>query len=1365
MKKKFGEWYLGLDIGTNSVGWCVTDPEYHVLKLNGKSLWGIRLFEEAQPAADRRAHRTARRRLHRRTVRIQQLQELFASAIQEVDPSFYQRLKESALYVEDRTIKQPNTLFCDEGFTDADFYKAYPTVYHLRAKLATETEPVDVRLLYLAIHHMMKHRGHFLFAGNNVEDVNSFGVVYGEFVEYLLENFDLDFEVSDELSLEGLLKEKQNRSNKKRRLQELYALEKDDKQRKAICGLMAGTSEKLSDIFDDKSMDELEVSKVCFADASYEDNRDSLEAVLFEKIELLDKVKAIYDWALLADILQGQQFLSCAKVTIYEQHKADLELLKKMIKQYCPEQFEEMFRVVKKERANYCAYVGLNKKNGKKQYIEKHCTQDEFCKYVKKIFEAVNAEDAELQEMLRRVEDNTFMPKQVTKSNSVIPYQVHLAELTSILKNAETYHPFLLEKDEGGRTVSKRIEMLFKFRIPYYVGPLNDAHREKDPITGTGGNSWIVKRSQEKITPWNFEDVVDLEASAENFIKRMTNKCTYLRYEDVVPKNSLLYCEYMVLNELNGVRLNGERLPVTWKQCILDELFCARRKVTVKQLKEFLVCNGMCDKEVPIEISGLNGDFKSSLGSYHDFKRILGDRMSLHATKEMVENIILWRTLYGEDDTLLKNKIKKEYREQLSSGEIKKILKLKYTGWGNFSEKFLRGMEGVDKATGELYTIMGALRQTQYVLMELLADSKFTFAEEIVEHNGVGVERKEIAYDLVEDLYVSPVVKHEIWQTLVVIDELCRIMGHDPARIFVEMARGPEEKKEQKASRQKQLLALYKECKSDDRNWVKEIEDTPERMFRSDRLYFYYTQRGRCMYCGKAIDLDNLYDSNVYDIDHIFPQSLTKDDSLNNRVLTCKTCNGRKENHYPILPDIQASQSAMWKSLLDSKLISEVKYQRLTRKERLTEEELSGFIARQIVETRQTTKAVAEVLRQVCPASKPVYSKAKNVSEFRQKNEFVKVRSVNDLHHAKDAYLNIVVGNVYYTKFTSSPANFIKNYRDAKAEENDYGYNLKTLYRFDVTRDGKTAWVRGKEGTIKTVQQTMAKDNILFTRPSYVQKGALFDQTMYGKEAAKEGTGYIPLKGEQSPLYDMTKYGGYRKAAGAYFFVVEHLQKKKRVRTLEYVPVYMKAKIKDKEDLLQYCIQELGLVDPTIILEQMKMYSLVKINGYPAHITGRSKDDIMVRSAVQLHLDNDDYLYAKKIENLYKKICENSAIDVMEEKDKVSRRENIEFYKKIKSKHEKSIYKKRPNNSVRRLILEGEGKFESLEIKEQVDVLMKMLSLMQCENNGIDFTLLGGKKNVGKTSIKKNILLQKSFVLVNQSPTGIFETEIDLLKP
>ena len=61
--KKF---YLGLDIGTDSVGIACSDEQYELLRAKGKDLWAVRLFDEANDAKTRRSFRTARRRLARR---------------------------------------------------------------------------------------------------------------------------------------------------------------------------------------------------------------------------------------------------------------------------------------------------------------------------------------------------------------------------------------------------------------------------------------------------------------------------------------------------------------------------------------------------------------------------------------------------------------------------------------------------------------------------------------------------------------------------------------------------------------------------------------------------------------------------------------------------------------------------------------------------------------------------------------------------------------------------------------------------------------------------------------------------------------------------------------------------------------------------------------------------------------------------------------------------------------------------------------------------------------------------------------------------------------------------------------------------
>ena len=130
-KKTFGNYYLGLDIGTDSLGWAITDPQYEVLRFNGKAMWGIHLFSEGSTAEERRAHRIARRRLERRNQRIKLLQELMDCEVSSVDRTFFDRLKESNLVLEDKKSGQKNSLFNDNGFTDKEYHDKYPTIYHL----------------------------------------------------------------------------------------------------------------------------------------------------------------------------------------------------------------------------------------------------------------------------------------------------------------------------------------------------------------------------------------------------------------------------------------------------------------------------------------------------------------------------------------------------------------------------------------------------------------------------------------------------------------------------------------------------------------------------------------------------------------------------------------------------------------------------------------------------------------------------------------------------------------------------------------------------------------------------------------------------------------------------------------------------------------------------------------------------------------------------------------------------------------------------------------------------------------------------------------------------------------------------------
>ena len=240
------------------------------------------------------------------------------------------------------------------------------------------------------------------------------------------------------------------------------------------------------------------------------------------------------------------------------------------------------------------------------------------------------------------------------------------------------------------------------------------------------------------------------------------------------------------------------------------------------------------------------------------------------------------------------------------------------------------------------------------------------------------------------------------------------------------MARGASEEQKNKrtTSRLSQIRELYQKIKSEDvRELSKQLDDMGEsanNRLQSKALFLYYMQLGKCLYTGTPLKLTELSDKSRCNIEHIYPQSYVKDDSLiNNEILVLSEVNGQKSDTYPVSAEIQKNMRGYWESLRNNGLMSDEKFRRLTRTSGFTDEEKLGFINRQLVETRQSTKALTEILREKFgDATEIVFVKAGLTSDFRNEFELPKSRILNDLHHAKDAYLNIVTGNVYNSRFS-----------------------------------------------------------------------------------------------------------------------------------------------------------------------------------------------------------------------------------------------------------------------------------------------------------------------------------------------------------
>ena len=1371
------KYYLGLDMGTDSVGWAVTDTSYHLLREKGKDFWGVREFDEASTAKDRRTKRTQRRKYQRRKVREGLLKSYFAEAVDKIDPQFFQRLDNSKYWMEDKdaSVRTPNGVFNDPGYTDKEYFRQYPTIFHLRMELINNPAPHDVRLVYLAILNMFKHRGNFL---NPSLDPDNLGAnideVYETMCAALTEYTDiaLPAEMTGHEIVFILSRSDYSRSDKAKDLTERWNIDKKAPVYfliRLLCGLKVDARKLFEDIPEGDEKIEID-----FNASDFENRSGDLENQIgSDYMEIIFAAKQLYDLGVLQNVLKGEKYLSEARVKEYQQHKEDLRLLKKAMKKYCTmQEYNQMFRAG--EAGSYSAYVNsynsdtaANKKAGHDAKLRRNMgsaakKQADLYKKIKDLLKENQESDPDVKKILDAIDKGTFLPKQLTSANGVIPNQVHAKELAAVLDNAEKYLPFLLEKDESGLTVSERIKKLFSFRVPYYIGPVTE--RSKND----GGNGWVKRIEGGQVLPWNINQKIDMKKTSAEFVNRMIRRCTYINSEQVLPKQSLLYQKFCVLNEINNLTINDVRIPVQLKQDIYHSLYEKGKKVTVSQIFRYLHSRGLAESKD--QLGGMDEKQSDSLTSYGKFTAIFGERMKEDEYWDLAEDIIYWCTLYGESKSFLREQLNEKYGDRLTNEQMNRILGLKFSDWGRMSREFLE-LPGVDQKTGEVTTLIRTMWDTNQNLMELLNNEEYTFRDELQKRQTTALlTLADIKPEDFDQYYFSAPVKRMMWQTILLIREIEHIMGAAPARIFVETAREHEKNPKRKEDRASMFRNLCKSIIKDDPKWDEIIKNAEESgTIRSKKMYLYLTQMGMDMYTGEAIDLDKLFDNNVYDIDHIYPQQVVKDDNLsNNCVLVRKQKNAQKSNLYPIEYSIRKNMQPKWKNLLDKKLITQEKYHRLSNDQPFTEYQLSGFISRQIVETNQGVKGMADLLKQLMPESTLVYSKAKNVTEFRNQYDIYKSRLLNDYHHANDAYLNIVVVNAYYVKFTNNPINFIHKYMQDKEK---YKYHLNKMFESDIIRGDEVAWIafrEGNPGTISIVKKTCQKNTPLVTRRTFEEHGSISNATIRGRRTAKAGS-YLPIKTSDDRLRNVEKYGGYEDISTSYFFLVEHTVKGKRVRTLQTVPVYLKTKLQSSKDALEkYCNEDLHLLDPSVRIEKIPINSLLCVNGYYLRITGKTNKYINTRNATAMCLNHEKFQdslrvnendklsfvdYVKKIEKYH----DTNIMDVLITKEK-----NIALYQILTNKHKSTIFSKRPNPMAKTLDKLFDA-FCGLTRDKQLFVLWQIINLTGQIVPRANLKLIGGGEQAGIMLISSQISNNERIELITQSITGIFEKRINLL--
>ena len=1367
---------LGLDIGTNSVGWAVITDDYKVpakkMKVLGntdkkyikKNLLGALLFDSGETAEATRLKRTARRRYTRRKNRLRYLQEIFADEMAKVDESFFQRLDESFLRWDDDNKKLGRYPIFGNKADVVKYHQEFPTIYHLRKHLADSSEKADLRLVYLALAHMIKFRGHFLIEGELNAENTDVQKIFSDFVRVYDRTFD-DSHLSEiTVDAASILTEKISKSRRLENLIKYYPTEKKNTLFGNLIALALGLQPNFKMNFKLSEDAKLQFSK----DSYNEDLEELLGKIGDDYADLFTSAKNLYDAILLSGILtvddnSTKAPLSASMIKRYAEHHEDLEKLKEFIKANKSELYHDIFKD--------------ETKNGYAGYIENGVKQDEFYKYLKNTLSKIAGSDY----FLDKIEREDFLRKQRTFDNGSIPHQIHLQEMHAILRRQGDYYPFLKENQD-------RIEKILTFRIPYYVGPL----ARKDSRF-----SWAEYHSDEKITPWNFDKVIDKEKSAEKFITRMTLNDLYLPEEKVLPKHSHVYETYVVYNELTKIKYVNEQgkdsfFDSNMKQEIFDHVFKENRKVTKEKLLNYL------NKEFPeyrikdlIGLDKENKSFNASLGTYHDLKKIL-DKAFLDdkVNEEVIEDIIKTLTLF-EDKDMIHERLQK-YSDIFTADQLKKLERRHYTGWGRLSYKLINGIRNKENNKTILdYLIDDGSANRNF--MQLINDDTLPFKQIIQKSQVVGdVDDIEA---VVHDLPGSPAIKKGILQSVKIVDELVKVMGDNPDNIVIEMARENQTTNRGRSQSQQRLKKLQNSLKELGSNILNEekpsyIEDKVENShLQNDQLFLYYIQNGKDMYTGDELDIDHLSD---YDIDHIIPQAFIKDDSIDNRVLTSSAKNRGKSDDVPSL-DIVRARKAEWVRLYKSGLISKRKFDNLTKAERggLTEADKAGFIKRQLVETRQITKHVAQILDarfntesdendKVIRDVKVITLKSNLVSQFRKDFEFYKVREINDYHHAHDAYLNAVVGTALLKKYPKLASEFVygeyKKYdvhkliakssddhsEMGKATAKYFFYsNLMNFFKtkvkyadgrvferpdIETNADGEIAW--NKQIDFEKVRKVLSYPQVNIVKKVETQTGGFSKESILPKGDSDK---LIPRKTKKA-YWDTKKYGGFDSPTVAYsVFVVADVEKGKA------------KKLKTVKELVGISIMERSFFEenPVEFLEnkgyhniredkliKLPKYSLFEFEG------GRRR---LLASASELQKGNEMVLPGHLVELLYH----------AHRGDSFNSNEHLKYVSAHKKEFEEALscvenfanlyVDVEKNLSKIRAAADSMDNFSIEEISNSFINLLTLTAL----GAPADFNFLGEKIPRKRYTSTKECL---NATLIHQSITGLYETRIDLSK-
>ena len=433
----------------------------------------------------------------------------------------------------------------------------------------------------------------------------------------------------------------------------------------------------------------------------------------------------------------------------------------------------------------------------------------------------------------------------------------------------------------------------------------------------------------------------------------------------------------------------------------------------------------------------------------------------------------------------------------------------------------------------------------------------------------------------------------------------------------------------------------------------------------------------------------------------------------------------------------------------DNNLISAKKFHNLVR-EKYSDEDIEGFINRQLVETRQITKHVANILKGFYKNSNIVYLKAELSHNYREKYDLFKFRDINDYHHAHDAYLAAVLGE-YKENFMKKKLNFdMIRELNSKIVEMDNGKRSSLRYGFvinsldenlnDIVLKISENLIDKETGEVlfdahefnKKVENTLYRNDILISRKTEIRTGQFYKETVY-----KKGKGSIPIK--MNMPTDI--YGGYSNTNTKKMLLIGYNDKDKKIIGLpmvicarnnyEEIDAYIKTQISLKKNSTYTILKECIPFESEILYNDQKIF----VKGYSV---GRKNCEIS--NAIQLKVCKDKmkvwkyaFQYLLNDENKYLEYAKKYINDIY----------NFLINLNMFPFFNKEIDK-----------IRNKFDFKSLSLEQQKKIIKELFKMYHCSSDTANLSEFGLGDRMGRLSgnnITRGIIISKSVTGIRES--------------